>query len=445
MANRREWLVNMGRKISELREECFSRGIELPEGKISSKVMIKLLAEYSIEQRGGWGKLSWGLQQRLKLDDLMLCYSYKHLKLEEQQECMESDNWIAERKLNGCRMLITYHPDEGFGFFSRNISVTDFLPIDYTNKILIKLKRLQPDWCNLEGEGLVNAKSLKGVFPYSFVLDAEALCDKVDINTTLYRGKQGTVTGSKLNAVITILAIETDISHRIQREQAPLRLVVFDVLQSGVKMSWKEDLWHRLNTREYLVDQLKHRVGIEISEVDSNCDSKQEFYEKMLAEGDEGIVLKNMHSPYIRTSSRSKRGFVKRKRSMEEAGGVDIDAYITGFVPSNSKNAWAHLIGGLEMSTALVDENGNERETVIAVVSAMTMVLREAMTIYDGEGKPVLNPRFLRKVLVINGQDVSPKSKRFMHAVCDWDRGFREDKSWTECRMEEKFLDSQVL
>lgn len=426
----------MGRKIAELREECASRGIELPEGKVSSRAMIKLLADYSIEQRGGWDSLSWGMQQRLKLDDLMLCYSYKDLKPEEQQECMESDNWIAERKLNGCRMLITYHPDEGFGFFSRNISVTDFLPIDYTDKILLKYAK--------RGTSLYSANSFTGI-DYSFVLDAEALCDKVDIDTTLYRGKQGTVTGKKLNAVITILAIETEISHRIQREQAPLRLVVFDALQSGDRILWKWPLRSRLTIRNCLVDRLKYRMGIEISEVDSIYESKQEFYDQLLAEGDEGIVLKNLDSPYIRTSSRSRKGFVKRKRSMEEAGGADIDAYITGFVPSNPKNAWADLIGGLEMSVMLIDENGNEREAVIAVVSAMNMVLRDAMTVYDADGKPALNPVFLRQVLTINGQDCSPKSKRFMHAVADWDRGFREDKSWTECRMEEKFLNSQVL
>jgi len=423
----------MGRKVAELRDECASRGIELPEGKVSSKVLIKKLADYSIEQRGGWDKLSWGLQQRLLLDDLMLCYSYKHLKPEEQRECMISDNWIAERKLNGCRMLITYHPDEGFGFFSRNISVTDFLPIDYTEKILIN--------CT---EGLHPADGFLGVFEKSFILDAEALCDKADIDTTLYRGKQGTVTGSKLNAAIAILAIETDISHRIQWEQAALRLVVFDALQAGGVLQCKNPLRERLISREYLV-QMLGAAGIEIHCVDSARESKQEFYDQLLAEGDEGIVLKNLDSPYTRTSSRSKKGFVKRKRSMEEAGGADIDAYIAGFVPSSPKNAWAHLIGGLEMSTMLVDEDGNEREAVIAVVSAMTMEMREAMTMYDVDDKPVLNPNFLRKVLVVNGQDVSPKSKRFMHAVGDWDRGFREDKSWTECRMEEKFLNSQIL
>ncbi len=129
---------------------------------------------------------------------------------------------------------------------------------------------------------------------------------------------------------------------------------------------------------------------------------------------------------------------------MKEAGGADIDAYITGFVPSSPKNAWAHLIGGLEMSVMLVDKNGNEQETVIAVVSAMKYTLREEMTVYV-DGKPALKPEFLRKVLVVNGQDVSPKSKTFMHAVGDWDRGFREDKSWTDCRMEEEFLNSQIL
>lgn len=431
----------MGRSVSELQNECASRGIELPGGKVSSKVMIKLLAAYSIEQRGGWDSLSWGMQQRLKLDDLMLCYPYKHMKPEEQRECMTSDNWIAERKLNGCRMLITYHPDEGFGFFSRSISVTDFLPIDYTDKILLKYVK--------HGVSLYPAKSFKGVFEKSFVLDAEALCDKVDIDTTLYRGKQGTVTGSKLNAVITMLAIETDISHRIQREQAPLRLVVFDALHTSRGCDSKsivdEPLRERLITREFLVDQLRRKGGIAIEEVDYECERKQEFYDQLLAEGDEGIVLKNLDSSYIRTSSRSRKGFVKRKRTMEEAGGADIDAYITGFVPSSPKRAWSNLIGGLEMSTMLQDDAGNEWSAVIAVVSAMTMEMREKMTVYDDEGKPALNSDFLRRVLVINGQDVSPKSKRFMHATADWDRGFREDKSFTQCKMEEKFLNSQIL
>lgn len=426
----------MGRKISELRDECASRGIELPEGKVSSKVMVKLLAEYSIEQRGGWDNLSWGLQQRLKLDDLMLCYSYKHMKPEEQRECMESDDWIAERKLNGCRMLITYHPDEGFGFFSRNISVTDFLPIDYTDKIL--LAHSGPPG------SLYSASSFAGVFEKSFVLDAEALCDKADIDTKLYRGKLGTVTGSKLNAVITILAIETDISHRIQREQAPLRPVVFDALQNGSDLLHGESLRVRLVHRCELLNILQER-GIEITSVDLCRHRKQEFYDQILAEGDEGVVLKNLDSPYIRTSSRSKKGFVKRKRSMEEAGGKDIDAYITGFVPSSPKRAWAHLIGGLEMSTMLIDEHGNEHEAVIAVVSAMKLKMREEMTVYDADGNPTLNLDFLKKVLVVNGQDVSPKSKRFMHATGDWDRGFRDDKHWTECQMEEKFLNSQIL
>jgi len=93
----------------------------------------------------------------------------------------------------------------------------------------------------------------------------------------------------------------------------------------------------------------------------------------------------------------------------------------------------------------LVDEHGNEHEAVIAVVSAMELALRANMTILDAEGKPALNPYFLKKVLVVNGQDVSPKSKRFMHATADWDRGFRDDKHWTECQMEEKFLNSQIL
>jgi len=430
----------MGRSNGDLIKECQSRGIKLPESKLHSKDMIKLLSQDSIEKRGGWNNLSWGMQQRLQLDDLMLCYPYKHMKPEQQNDCMTSDEWIAERKLNGCRMLITYHQQEGFGFFSRNISVKDFLPVDYTEKILLRY----------QGE-LLEAGDLKfkELFDQAFVLDAEALCDEAHIDTKRYTpgGKGGTITGKKLNAVITILAIEKEISHRIQREQAQLNLVVFDCVMYGLEelrhTSLKKRMFYRKHSLRMLSDQ-----GILMKLVDSNIDwgvSKQDFYDQVLLGGDEGIVLKNLKSEYDMTGHRTRTGFVKRKRSVKEVRGADIDAFVTGFVPSNPKNAWAHLIGGLEMSVILVDKDGNERQKCIAVVAAMTMEMRKSLTTYDEGGRPQLNPEALGRVLVVNGQDCSAKAERFMHAVADWDRGFRDDKTYVDCRMDESFLNSQIL
>ena len=80
-----------------------------------------------------------------------------------------------------------------------------------------------------------------------------------------------------------------------------------------------------------------------------------------------------------------------------------------------------------------------------ASVSSMPLKLREEMTKIGDDGKPCLKDEYYNRVLVINGQDLSPKSMRFMHATANWERGFRDDKSWMDCEMDEKFLKSQVL
>ena len=67
------------------------------------------------------------------------------------------------------------------------------------------------------------------------------------------------------------------------------------------------------------------------------------------------------------------------------------------------------------------------------------------MTKIGESGNPILKGKYYNKVLVINGQDMSPKAKRFMHAVADWNRGFRTEKSYLDCEMDEEFLESQIL
>jgi ATP-dependent DNA ligase len=430
----------MQRSIAQLEEELYIRGIDPDaikpfEGskKVSKKEYIHALQQFEIEKRGGWDSLSWGMQQRLRIESPMLCFSYRKLKEEEQIACMTEDCWLAEKKLDGVRMIITYHPNVGFGFFSRNISVTDFLPVDYTDKILL----------SYNGK-IHSANHFVDKFVLPFIVDGEMLCDEPNIDTTIYLGKRGTVTETKLNAVSTILSIELEISQRIQREQAPLRPVIFDVLQLTKSDLSKDPLSRRLACRHNLVGLLL-KAGFSIEEVEGTISGKEKFYSDALAAGEEGIVLKHLDSPYIATSSRSREGFIKRKRSVGESLGKDIDAFITGFVPSNPDKAWGHLIGALEMSVILQYPGGSEQDHTIAAVAGIPMKQREEMTITNSEGKPCLNPDYLNKVLVINGQDLSPKAKRFMHATADWDRGFRDDKSPLDCTMDAKWLETQIL
>ena len=428
----------MQRSLEQLKDELRTRGIDpdtirsaIEGKKVLSKDYVFALQQYEITTRGGWHSLTWGMKQRLRIDSPMLCFPYKKMKEREQVECMTSDRWLAERKLDGVRMIVTYCPEEGFGFFSRNVSVTDFMPVEYTDKILLTYK----------GE-LLPAKYFVDTFGNSFILDTEILCDEPHIDTTVYGG---TITGTKLNAVTCILSIETKYSTAIQREQASLDIVVFDVLdyQSISTVEWP--LEKRLVIRKELVNDVLNYAGLFVREVEGTIEGKEKFYSDLLAKKEEGIVLKHLDSPYISTGSRSRKGFVKRKRSVGDSLGKDIDAFISGFVPSNPDKGWSQFIGALEMSVILQYPSGAEIDHCIAAVSGMPQTMRETLTEYDADGMPCLNPNYLNKVLVINGQDLSPKAKRFMHATADWDRGFRNDKSCHDCTIDAKWLETQIL
>lgn len=425
-------------KLSDLRLELEKRGIDpttvepLHNGKkVSSKDYIRTIQEYEIEQLGGFSSLSWGMQQRLNLGEPMLCANYKDMKQHEQEECMTSDYWIAERKLDGVRMITTYHPNEGFGFFSRNLSVKNFLPGDYTNIILI----------NHQGV-LKEAKDTIGIYIMPFVLDTEATSKTSVIDTTKYKKNGGTVTNSRLNAINTILSDKTN-SHTIQREQCEVTIITFDCLNYQNEPITTSALRCRLLKRADLMDSLVNE-GFIVEEANYSCISKQEFYDTLIAAGEEGVVLKNLNSPYCSTGSRAKDGFVKRKRTVSEAYGSDIDAYIVGSSASNKKNKFAHLIGAVDLAVMLQMKDGSEEEKIIASVGAMPLAMREEMTVI-AMGEPTLNPRFHRKVLTIDGQDISPKSKSFRHARADWDRGFRTDKTSMDCKLDEEFIDSQIF
>jgi ATP-dependent DNA ligase len=430
----------MQRTLSELKTECIDREIILdPDKKYGKKDLILLLQEYSLGQLGE-ENISWGLRKRLEIDSPMLCFSFKHLKDGEKDECMESDDWMAEVKCDGVRMISTYHPSEGFRFFSRNLSVTNFLPVEYTDKIIL--------WPNGKIENLIPSLGyeFKDRSNLSFVLDCELTCSNPNVDTTAVRGKKGTKTGTVLNAVSAILSIEAKDSITIQKTQnCPLEFQVFDVYEFDESTIWELPLRERLSTRKEIVSFISEN-GWEIQEVEGIIDNKQEFYDQILAEGGEGIVLKNLNSPYIPTSSRRRTGFVKRKRSVQESKGSDIDAFIIGFVPANPKKAWSHLIGAIKMGIFLTDkEEGEHSIHHIASVSAMPMEMREAMTTTDGDGNIALKEEYYRKVLIINGQDTSPKSRRFMHAIADWETGFREDKNHLDCDMSEEVLNSMIL
>lgn len=424
----------MQRTHAELISECQSRGIPLDSAKLEvkgrkgygRKDLVHLLGQYHLKK--DHPNPSWGLLRRLEVESPMLCFPFWHLTPEQKKMVMESPDYIAERKWDGCRIWLTYHPEEGFGCFSRNISVEDYLPVDYTEKVLF-----------LKDGVFLKASDFKGVFKVPFIVDTEILCNVKNLDTTLFSAK-GVVTGTELNAVTALLALNTEASHHIQRTQAPLFFKVFDVPYLA---TWRVDqsLRARKDLLTRMIPILESRGPF--SESTFVTANKQEFYDQVVAEGGEGIVLKNLSEKYITTDSRPRDVQIKRKVSVGEEKGADVDAFVIGFVESNQEKGWKDYIGAFKLGVFLRGADGAETEHWVATVSSMPLELRKEATLLV-DGKPTLNPDFMGRVLVINGQDVSPKALRFMHATVNWKIGFRSDKSKHECVMDQSFLLSQI-
>ena len=124
------------KKKATLEALCRAQGINLnPSIKYTKEMLINKLGDKTLEL--GLVKPSWGLIERRKTRNLMICQWFKRLKKDQQEIIMADDNnWVVERKFNGARISIYYHPDFGFQFFSRHTSDVTFLPIEYPNLLV---------------------------------------------------------------------------------------------------------------------------------------------------------------------------------------------------------------------------------------------------------------------------------------------------------------------
>lgn len=242
-----------------------------------------------------------------------------------------------------------------------------------------------------------------------------------------------------------LLSMNSEDSLRIQEEEnCPLELRVFDVLWWNGEWIYNKPLIERI---PYIVEAVKQLqdAGVKCRRPYSSYSNKKAFYKAMIAAGAEAGVLKNLHSPYVPTSSRKKDGFVKVKRTMSETmqdEGISdgIDAFVTGFEPGDESKGWAGLVGALEFSVYL-KKDGEQKLHKIARITNIPMELRKRITeVVDGQ--PVLKKDWYGKVAEIDGQCVSARSYRLKHArLIQW----RNDRSEDTCVMDEDFLKSMIL
>lgn len=477
-----------------LEQTAHTYGLEFDEDiKWDNEKMIKLLGDYFINLEPE--RYSWGAKYVQSLDTVMLC---KHLKdfIEQMEPInpLESDDYIAETKLNGFRCISYYSPETGFEFFSRKENVTNYLNGNFTNKYLFIEKGL-----------ITEPEDYKNKFNYRFVLDGELLVEGIenDIKTTQV---------SVEDYIQSILGSNAERAKEFQKDGHRLKYVVFDVLYFeknpeipcsyepkylyrereltpdvkswveqhyaqylasagfksagrakllyqylySLKDSYKYDIRKypfskRRELRHLLISMLR-KAELPIFEVDGEDKDKIGFLEEILSNKGEGIIIKNLHAPYVSTmrSSRGHRAAMKVKQSiasMLDSSQLveDFDVFITGANPPKSDRI-KDMIGSLSCSIYIRKKDGTVVEHEIANVTGISHAWKKKLASINVEtGEISLNPEYEGKVIAIDGLALTSGKLKFQHATLKDKNLTFKAKNPSECVWDEDVLKEMTL
>lgn len=482
-------------RADRLEEAIHSYGIEFDEDiKWDNEKMIKVLGDYFISLEPD--KYSWGAKYVQSLATPMLC---KHMKddLEKFEiSPIESEDYVAETKLNGCRCIITYSPEVGFEFFSRRESSSNFLNGNLTNKFLFIEKGL-----------ITEPKDYINKFNYRFVIDGELLIEGIE-------NELQTTQVSIEDYIQSVFSSNAERAKEFQKDGHRLKMMIFDVLyfekspvipadwepkydyrereitpdlvqwveghyskylkSAGFKSAGRaKKLYQYLYTlkdsnkndvRKYPFSkrrQLRHLIVKMLSdnllpfyEVDGEDVNKIEFTENILNSGGEGSILKNLHAPYISTmrSSRGHRAAMKVKQSIstmlsKENSSLmeDFDVFITGANPPKSDRI-KDMIGSLSCSVYIKKKDGTITEHEIANITGISHEWKKKLACVDVEtGKISLNPEYEGKVIAIDGLALTAPNLKFQHATLKNKLLEFKAKNPSECTWDEDTLKEMTL
>lgn len=415
--------ISVLRNLADLKRECQAKGLQVKQsGSRESKTdYVLALRQWHLDHDFPNG-VPESLKLMLSIESPMLCKRYPELKPAEQAEIWTSDKWFLEEKIDGNRMVYMFL-NGGFDSYSRNISVKDYLPESYGEKIYLSIDRSK--------------------ITDSFILDSEVVSSNPNISTILEN--KGVITETQLQATTAILALNKDQSIEIQKKD-PLNFITFDCLWFNGQWLLDKPLFER---RKYLMKALNQlrEAGFRCS-LPKNCykNDRKAFYNQIIANKGEGCVAKRIDAPYVSSNTRSAGFWIKIKRNMQEtlknAGISDsLDGWVSGFEPADENKGQAGLVGSIDISAYLEDDKGNLHPHVIARVSNLPLELKKQMTELV-DGKPQLKQEFYGRVCEVNGQAVSARAQALKHATfVRW----RPDRSADTCIISKSFWESMIL
>ena len=397
--------IECARRIDYLKADCELKCISItPSGKrIMKDDYVKALREWHITKKyGSMDNIPWSMKFMLSIECPQLCKRIKDLKPDQQELIWNSNDWIAEEKIDGVRMIIIWDATEKkFHFYSRNNSVTDYLPQDYSDTIFVTAENFD--------------------YPDNFVLDSEIISSNPCLETNTHCLTQ-------LQSTAALLNLNSEDSKTIQKKY-PLKFVVFDCLYDSSSLI--DEIWEvrHCHAAELCSKLLDSGFCCELNNVVENTVdnqyAKREFFDAVISRCGEGLVLKNRNAKYHATSSRT-IDCVKVKRSTADALTKDIDAFVTDYVVGKDDTRNSNMIVGFVFSILLKKQDGSIVTHPIAVCSNVSDIIKDDATVISEDGQVKLNPDYYGRVATVQGQNISARSLRLTHAVIDC---WRPDRS----------------
>jgi ATP-dependent DNA ligase len=313
----------------------------------------------------------------------MLIHNIKDLSDEEQQKIWNSPEWWAEIKQNGLR-VVGYFSNPNH-FRTRSVSVETFLPGDVTKGLF---------WLDVNVASVTDS-----------VVDGEIISTKKKIDTRPYvSGGKGTITGNQLQAAVALLAIDKT-KEAQEGNGMPLRYILYDIMKFQGKDVRKLPYLARRDLLRAFYTEAAPVVGhgwMLLNDT-TNVD-KWEFYQKLVQQGQEGVVLKYEKGLYQEGPTRSREQLKVKKES-------ELDAAITGYSPPRKGSTFETqgLIGGLVFS---VKDQSDGRWYEIGSVSNIPMDLRQKASLQGPDGHLIgLNPEFMWQVWEVQGMEWNANAK----------------------------------
>lgn len=397
--------IECSRRMDYLKADCELKGISItPSGKrIMKDDYVKALREWHITKKyGSMDNIPWSMKFMLSIECPQLCKRIKDLKPDQQDLVWNSQDWIAEEKIDGVRMIIIWNASEKkFHFYSRNNSVTDYLPQDYSDTIFVTAKNFD--------------------YPNNFVLDSEIISSNSCLETNTHCLTQ-------LQSTAALLNLNSEDSKTIQKKY-PLKFVVFDCLYDSSSLIDEPWTVRHTHAEELCSKLLESGFCCELNRVVENTEdnqyAKREFFDAVISRCGEGLVLKNRNAKYHATSSRT-IDCVKVKRSTADTLTKDIDAFVTDYVVGKDDTRNSNMVVGFVFSILLKKQDGSVVTHPIAVCSNVSDLIKDDATVISEDGQVKLNPDYYGRVATVQGQNISARSLRLTHAVIDC---WRPDRS----------------